>query len=42
MRSLGNRESCGYVYRTTVGSAERSARDLWVNDRGLFALSPSD
>jgi hypothetical protein len=39
MRSLGNRESCGYVYRTTVGSAEKSADYLWVNDRGLFALS---
>jgi adenylate cyclase len=40
MRSLGNRESCGYVFRTTVGRAEKSAEYLWVNDRGLFALSP--
>jgi len=42
MRSLGNRESCGYVFRTTVGSAEKGADYLWVNDRGLFALSPSN
>jgi hypothetical protein len=39
MRSLGNRESCGYVFRTTVGSAEKGADYLWVNDRGLFVLS---
>jgi adenylate cyclase len=39
LRSLGNRESCGYVFRTTTGSAERNADYLWVNDRGLFALS---
>ncbi len=39
LRSLGNRESCGYVFRTTTGSAERSADYLWVNDRGLYTLS---
>jgi hypothetical protein len=27
------------VFRTTTGSAERSADYLWVNDRGLYTLS---
>lgn len=42
LRSLGNRESCGYVYRMTPGSAERSADYLWVNDGGVFTLSAPD
>jgi len=27
------------MFRTSTGSAEKSADYLWVNDRGLFTLS---
>jgi hypothetical protein len=39
-RSFGYRESCGFVFRVGAVGSDKGNDHLWVNDRGIFALSP--